>query len=118
MSRLSDPVRHQLWNDRIARFRQSQLTVAKFCRLEAIPVSCFYLWKKKFAGPQQQGNLTTPEFLPVRIKTAATATMPVIRLRGGISIELPADIHRRQLSELLAACIDAAASHQLQESDQ
>jgi hypothetical protein len=116
MSRLSDPVRHQLWNDRIARFQQSRLTVAEFCRVEAIPVSCFYQWKKKLAGPQQQADLATPEFLPVRIKTAPMATMPVIKLRGGISIELPADIHRRQLSELLAACIDAAASHQLQES--
>ena len=42
--------------------------------------------------------------------------MPVIKLRGGISIELPADIRRRQLAELLAACIDAAASYQVQES--
>ena len=116
MSRLPDPVRHQLWNDRIARFQQSQLTVAEFCRLEAVPVSCFYQWKKKLAGPQQQAELATPEFLPVRIKTASMVTMPVIKLRGGISIELPTDIHRRQLSELLAACIDAAASHQLQES--
>lgn len=113
MSRLSDPVRHQLWNDRIARFQQSQLSVAEFCRLEAIPVSCFYQWKKKLVQPQQQA---TPEFLPVRIKTAPLAPMPVIKLRGGVSIELPADIHRRQLSELLTACIDAAASHQPQET--
>lgn len=116
MARLSDPVRHQLWNDRIVRCQQSQLTIAEFCRLESIPVSCFYQWKKKLAGPQQQANLATTEFLPVRIKTAPLATMPVIKLRGGISIELPADIHRRQLAELLAACIDATASHQLQES--
>ena len=116
MSRLSDPVRLQLWNDRIARFQQSQLTVSEFCRLEAIPVSCFYQWKKKLAEPQQQAKLAAPEFLPVRIKSAPLATMPVIKLRGGISIELPADIHRQQLSELLVACIDAAVSLQPQET--
>ena len=116
MSRLPDRVRHQLWNDRIARFQQSQLSVAEFCRLEAIPVSCFYQWKKKLAQPQQYAKLATPKFLPVRIKTAPLATMPVIKLRGGISIELPADLHRRQLSELFAACIDAVARYQPEES--
>ena len=116
MSRSPDPVRLQLWNDRIVRFHQSQLTVAEFCRLEAIPVSCFYQWKKKLAAPPQQPSLSTPQFLPVRINAAPLASMPVIKLPHGVSIDLPLDLHRRQLCELLAACIDASTSHQPQET--
>ena len=112
MSRSPDPVRLQLWNDRIARFQQSQLTVAEFCRLEAIPVSCFYQWKKKLASLRPQPSLSTPQFLPLRISSAPLAMVPVIKLPHGISIDLPVDLHRRQLSELLAACIDATISHQ------
>ena len=121
MSRSPDPVRLQLWNDRIIRCQQSHLTVAEFCRLEAIPVSCFYQWKKKLASPPQQPTLSTPQFLPVRINTASLASMPVIKLPviklpHGVSIDLPVDLHRRQLSELLAACINASTSHQPQET--
>lgn len=116
MSRSPDHARLQLWNDRIVRCQQSQLTVAEFCRLEAIPVSCFYQWKKKLASPPQQPSPSTPQFLPVKITATPLASMPVIKLPHGVNIELAGDLHRRQLCELLAACIDASMSHQLQET--
>ena len=121
MSRSPDPVRLQRWNDRIIRCQQSHLTVAEFCRRQAIPVSCFYQWKKKLASLPPQASLSTPQFLPLRISSASLATMPVvklpvIKLPHGVSIDLPVDLHRRQLSELLAACIDASTSHQPQET--
>jgi len=92
MSRSPDPARLQLWNDRIDRCQQSRLTVAEFCRLEAIPVSCFYQWKKKLTAPPQQALLSTPKFLPVRINAAPLASMPVIQLPHGVCIDLTVDL--------------------------
>jgi len=112
MSRSPDPVRLQLWNDRIVRCKQSSLTIAEFCRVEAVPVSSFNQWKKKLAASPQQPSLSPPQFLPVRIAAAPPAAMPVIKLAHGVSIDLPVDLHRRQLCDPLVACIDATLSHQ------
>ncbi len=39
-----------LWAQRLARFAQSQLTIAQFCKSEGVSSASFYHWKKKQAS--------------------------------------------------------------------
>ena len=85
----------QRWADRLNRFDQSGLTVAKFCKKERCSVPSFYQWRRKLRDETSTG----PTFVPVRIVDAADpspspqATVS-LDLPGGIRlrIEVPADL--------------------------
>ncbi len=56
------------WRDRLARWRESGLTVAVFCRREGVHPVSLYSWRKRLAGDQQR---------PARTSRASAAFMPV-----------------------------------------
>ena len=111
MSRIADPQRRQLWQDRLDRFAQCELTVSEFCRSESISVPSFYQWKKKLAiKPAKQHRPGTRSaggnrFIPLVVH-AATA-QPVLRLPGGATIQLPNELAPQQLTELIRAVVNA-----------
>lgn len=39
------------WEDRLARFRASGMTVVGFCRREKVSVNTFYYWVKRLGSP-------------------------------------------------------------------
>jgi hypothetical protein len=112
MPRSPDPVRIQLWADRLERFQDSGLTVSQFCSQESINSSGFYQWKKKLASPAYQTPSSLPpppRFIPVQAKQPPQPNVAILRLPAGVSIELPSSFQRDAITELIAACIQAAS---------
>jgi hypothetical protein len=80
MAYSSSVPRARLWQQRLAKFDASRLTVADFCRREGISPPSFYLWRKRLSPAAVGRRQAEPPagFRPVRV-------MPVT----GISVQLP-----------------------------
>ena len=85
-----------LWRDRLAKYRQSDLTVAEFCRQEGVSNPSFYQWRKRLEQgrtrskqnrPPSPSDDGQPPFLPVTIPSSAVAE---IELPNGVRIRVPA----------------------------
>jgi hypothetical protein len=111
MPRTRNRPARELWIARLKRHRQSNLTVAEFCRQEGVSAPSFYQWKKKLAGLQfsPQPNALA-KFVPLQVTGLATNAVPTLRLPGGAVIELPSTLGREQLTDLIGACIDATTA--------
>lgn len=68
--RKSREANRQEWEQRLARFDQSGLTVQDFCRREGIAPQSFHLWKRRFAASAEPAS-PSPEFLPIRLAPSA-----------------------------------------------
>ena len=117
MPKVNCQQRHARWVERLERFADAKVSVAEFCRREAVSVASFYAWKKRLPrasdAKSRVGNGVAAEtkFLPLVVSTPTTppiaATPPMLRLPGGAAIELPSHIERRQLVDLIAAVVEA-----------
>ena len=125
MSRLTQPDRIQLWQDRLNRQVASRLTVAEFCQREAVSVPSFYQWKRRLSPriesstrhrrsrqPQQSlGNPAVaqqPRFTELVLHgspTTACVSLPCVSLPGGITISLGSQ------AELAALIVDRLLQH-------
>lgn len=120
MPKLNCQQRHAVWVERLERFADANVTVAEFCRREAVSVASLYAWKKRL--PQacvvkyRAGKSPAAEtkFLPLVVSAPTTqpiaTTQPLLRLPGGAAIELPSQFGRRQLTDLIAAVVEATDS--------
>lgn len=85
----------KLWSERLARFRQSNQSVAAFCRSEGFSQPSFYQWKKKLAsadyGPISTGTLVASSFKAVEL-SSDIQSCTTIRLGGEIEIQLGNDL--------------------------
>jgi hypothetical protein len=88
--------RVEVWQERLRLFKQSGLTVAKFCQREGISVPSFYEWRRRLAetsvGPQAKQIVSkqrreTPVFQQVTLAGAGTV---IIEWPSGVRMELPA----------------------------
>ena len=57
MSRIPDQSKFSLWSQRLSRFRNSGLSIARFCAQENIHTYSFYYWAKR-AGTRSQHRQT------------------------------------------------------------
>lgn len=104
MSRFPNPQRLALWQERLTRFAATDQTVAEFCRREGVSTPSFYQWKKKL-GKKKLARQAPPPFVPLTLsmprQQATTLTLP-----GGASLDLPAELSHKRLTEVLAAVIE------------
>ncbi len=124
MSKLTRQQRHGLWVERMERFEAADCSVAEFCRREAVSVANFYVWKKRLtlpspsktnprnSAPRKPRSLNDAnrlaaddKFLPLVVSAAAMP--PLLKLPGGASIELPSQLGQKQLTDLIAAVVEA-----------
>jgi transposase len=96
--------RREAWGDRMRRYGRCQLTVAQFCRDEGVSVPSFYQWKRKLADSSEAKQ---PAFIP--LATTKSLALATLKLPGGGLIELPRDMAREHLTEILAACVAATS---------
>ena len=88
----------------------------KFCQLRGISQQAFYSWRKELAGdkkrsgPEPEPARQTPGFAQVAVlpnglaATNGGSSAPLtIRLPNEVRIEVPRDVDRRTLREVLAA---------------
>jgi hypothetical protein len=84
------------WRDTIARQAASGLSVAAFCRGEAIATPTFYLWRKRLAADNvataQAQAKATPSFISLGPMNAAAPANSGIDIRldlpGGITLTI------------------------------
>jgi len=126
MARLSKAQRIRLWLDRLHRFAESDLTVAKFCEREKISLPTFYQWKRRLTprveSPRQKRSRRSKKqcrqpsttassnglsgFNELVIKAASTTAQ--VQLPGGITISLG------DQSEMAQLIVDRLLHHAVQ----
>lgn len=88
MPRSIDRAKWILWQQRLDRFNDGELSVADFCRRVGCSVPTFYSWKRKLQSIKPSRRDPVTPFLPVQV---AGSLAIEVRLRGGTVLELPAD---------------------------
>ena len=108
MSRLPDPARRQLWQERMDRFALSGLTVIQFCQQEGVSAPSFYQWKKKLAMAEAK---PAPRFVPVKVEPPRS--IATVRLPGGATLEIEPQFGRQGFTDVFAAIIEATKNQEL-----
>lgn len=102
----SDPLKVQQWTSRLERFKNAELTVARFCQVEGVSLPSFYQWKKKLAGrrdaSQPRGAKSTRRSVAVDRETVDPRggggpfqTLQLIQSRevdAGVTLRLPGGV--------------------------
>jgi hypothetical protein len=109
------------WRKLIEEQSGSGLSIVKFCRLRGVSKQAFYSWRKKLAGCEKRSvrerepARQTPTFAQVAVLPNGLAAANndssnggnspplTIRLPNDVRIEVPRDVDRRTLREVLAA---------------
>lgn len=100
MARRSDPAKVAQWTTCLARFQDSGMSVAGFCKQEGVSVASFYQWRRKLSERDESGRQVARQssarspigsgFQSVQVLPAASAA--TIRLPNGVEIELGSDL--------------------------
>lgn len=108
MARSLSPAKADEWQQRLARFPQSQLTIAAFCRQEGVSAPSSYFWRKRLAlsSPAKHKGLEAPAgFQPVRLLPSVGVN---VELPGGTQLVVPTtDTESLRLVIEILARIDA-----------
>jgi hypothetical protein len=93
--RRPDPALQELWQQRLARFAQSDLSAAAFCAAEGLSVPSFYAWRRRLRHQATSApRRDPPRLLAVRLGPAATPVEVVLpngcllRLLPGCDLDL------------------------------
>ena len=94
MARVADWSKRQVWQQRLQRFEQGDLTVAAFCQAEEVSVASFQQWRRTLGHrpaarryARQTSTNRRQAFLPVEIVGAASIE---IHLPNGARLTVPA----------------------------
>lgn len=113
--------KQEYWRKLLEDQASSRLSVLKFCELRKVSQQSFYAWRKKLPrgaameGLPSQQERQSPGFaqvavLPTRLTAANTSnSLPItIRLPNDVRIEVPREVDRHTLREVLAALREAS----------
>jgi|GEM_PF-1202869 len=110
VTRLPDPQLARQWQQRLARFEHSELTIAEFCEREGYSTASFYLWRRKLRGSELSPD---PAFIPVQIDgsefTGGGGRAVEIDLPGGAIVKVPSDATTDEKRELITVIIQATS---------
>jgi len=76
MAKQRDDQKRLAWEQRLARFRASGATIAKFCETENVSVHTFHYWAKRLRAGGTKSKLPTPRAASER----PTHTKPALRV--------------------------------------
>ena len=85
MPKVNGQQRHARWVERLERFADAKVSVAEFCRREAVSVASFYAWKKRLpraSDPNSRagkGVAAETKFLPLVVSTPTTQPIETIQ---------------------------------------
>ena len=89
----------ELWQDRLARFPSSGLTVAQFCAREAVSVPSFYSWRRRLAAAtlgtaasHHPNGDPGPRLLPVHLASVPAAVELVLPAGAVLRVPPGADL--------------------------
>ena len=104
MARFDAATQQKTWAGRMRRFRKAGAPVKNFCKAEGVSLSSFYKWRRLLAAEKA----TDASFVAVALAPQWDAGCR-LTLTGGATIEL-ANASRQQLTDLLAAVVDATTA--------
>ena len=111
MGRKQNPQLAEVWQDRLARQRQSGLSVAEFCRRVGVSQPSFYQWKARLAKDSSKPALAR-ESAQRPARRAAITRAAARRADGGCAspaaveprfVQLPVNVPPRRLDRI-GAC--------------
>lgn len=102
MGRRPSETRGRYWRGMVARQRRSGLSVAAFCRRQAISSVGFYRWKRRLTegNPSRSAEVS---FVPLPLNQAvpADAAEFSLKLPNGVQVTVPGNFDEAALERLL-----------------
>jgi hypothetical protein len=112
--------REQRWRELLARWQDSGLSQAEFCRRRGIPVWKFLWWKKRLStegtirpvhrlrrsrelAPRRRAGQGGSPFVPLQVVTAPPTSGWELILRGGRVLRFRAEVEVTKLTEIVTA---------------
>ena len=80
------------WEDRLERFDQAAMTVAKFCIAEDVSVASFYQWRRKLRGAVEPSRPRRDESIAAFTQIRVSAAPSKVTFPSGVEIVLGNDI--------------------------
>lgn len=118
MARDTDGTTAKRWRDRLARWRESGLSVSEFCWREGVSPPSFYQWRKRLRRSPHSGNRSAgaPVFLPVEVVGSAGESSPLARggsegalvevvMPGGATVRIGSQVDESRLRSVLRAVV-------------
>ena len=111
MARSTGGTAAERWRERLARWRDSGLSIREFCWREEVSQPSFYQWRKRLQRnlPSPRSRSAKPVFLPVQVVNSAGEATHLASLAGGGSRDAEALIEvvlPRGVTVRVAAQID------------
>lgn len=106
MTRRTNGQTRQIWQERLARFATSGLTVEAFCQQENVSTASFYHWRRRLAEQAPPSASDGPPLFQA-VTVGATAATLSIELPNGVRLQLPTD--QLQLVRVVVAELAALA---------
>lgn len=79
----SDTDQRQFWQMVIDTCKESDLSIAAFCKKEGISVAAYYYWRKKLVGSHPKSNRKTPPaFIEVALPQSNATVLELVLLSG------------------------------------
>ena len=101
---MSNTTKCEIWKERIADYRSSNLKAQEWCDKNNLPISSLRYWANKVNKEAiSSGNLVS-EFVPVTTPgNMISSTAPVVIRFGNISVDVSDNCHPNTLRNVLEA---------------
>ena len=127
MTRQRSVSKDRMWRERLARYRQSGVSVAAFCVSEGVSLAAFYGWQRRLrevVGPACGPQVAAPVVRDAAVREAAgdqaaffvpvavRASVGEVRIDvpGGVVVRLPLEVDERLLRACLRAALETTAA--------
>lgn len=93
MGKRIEGVKHEQWRKRFAKFEDSELTVAEFCRREEVSEASFYYWAKRIrkSGQVESTRRRRSEVPPSPPVGGVSEDFVEVLVSDSIRVRMPAD---------------------------
>lgn len=93
----------QFWQMVIDTCKESDLSIAAFCKKEGISVAAYYYWRKKLVGSHPKSNRKTPPaFIEVALPQSNAAVLELV-LSSGNTLRINPGADNKMLIDVLSA---------------
>jgi hypothetical protein len=99
----SDTDQRQFWQMVLDTCKESDLSIAAFCKKEGISVAAYYYWRKKLVGSHPKSNRKTPPaFIEVALPQSNAAVLELV-LSSGNTLRINPGADNKMLLDVLSA---------------
>ena len=114
MSRGSNPAKVQEWTDRLLRFQNSAVKVARFCEGEGVSAPSFYHWKRKLRDRlPPQSPATKPGRAAQAKQTSRRRVIPTNQRSSFQKVQLVSSTTPEVSHPALAVCLSGGIQVQV-----